>query len=253
MQAISLQSGSNGNCFYVETSGVRLLFDAGICGSQAEARLKAVGKDIREIDALIISHDHADHVKHAGVFQRKFGIPLYITQRTLAMAESRHRLGKLSEVRCFFSGATLRVGSVSVHSIPTPHDGADGSVFIVDSGRTRLGIITDVGHVFPELITAVSTLDGVFLESNYDPGMLEHGQYPAFLKKRITGDGGHLSNSESAELLCWGGRLKWACLAHLSQDNNDPRLAMQTHRRVLGNKLPLHVAGRQRPTDIFRL
>jgi phosphoribosyl 1,2-cyclic phosphodiesterase len=253
MQAISLQSGSNGNCFYVETSGVRLLFDAGICGSQAEGRLKAAGKDIRDVDALIISHDHADHVKHAGVLQRKFGIPLYITPRTLAMAESRHRLGKLREVHCFSAGATLRVGSVSIHSIPTPHDGADGSVFIVDSGKRRLGILTDIGHIFPELITAVSSLDGIFLESNYDPEMLEHGQYPAFLKRRIRGEGGHLSNAESAELLCWGGRLQWACLAHLSQDNNDPSLALKTHRKVLGNKLPLHIAGRYKPTGIFRL
>lgn len=253
MRAISLQSGSNGNCIYVETSGVRLLFDAGICGSQAEGRLRLSGRDIRDVDALIISHDHADHVKYAGVFQRKFGIPVYITPRTLAKAESKHRLGKLDAVHCFFSGETIRVGNVSVHSVPTPHDGEDGSVFVVDSGRRRLGILTDIGHVFQELIPVVSSLDGVFMESNYDPEMLEHGQYPAFLKKRIKGEGGHLSNVESAELLCWGGRLKWACLAHLSQDNNNPALAVKTHRKILGHKLPLHVAGRHMPTGILRV
>ncbi|MGC2063484.1 MAG: MBL fold metallo-hydrolase [Thermodesulfovibrionales bacterium] len=253
MQAISLQSGSNGNCIYVETSGVRLLFDAGICGSQAEGRLRAVGRDIRDVDALIISHDHSDHVKYAGVFQRKYGIPVYITPRTLAKAESNQRLGKLYDVNCFFSGGTIRIGDVSVHSIPTPHDGEDGSVFIVDSRKKRLGILTDIGHVFDELIPVVSSLDGVFMESNYDPEMLEHGRYPAFLKKRIQGEGGHLSNVESAELLCWGGRLKWACLAHLSQDNNEPSLALKIHRKILGNNLPLQVAGRHMPTDILRL
>lgn len=253
MHAISLQSGSNGNCIYVETAGVRLLFDAGICGSQAEGRLRAAGREIRDVDALIISHDHADHVKYAGVYQRKFGIPVYITPKTLAKAESRHRLGKLDDVRCFTSGGTIRVGKISVHSVPTPHDGEDGSVFVVDSGRRRLGILTDIGHVFQELISVVASLDAVFLESNYDPGMLEHGMYPAFLKRRIRGQGGHLSNIESAELLCWGGRLKWACLAHLSQDNNEPSLALKTHRKVLGSSLPLHVAGRHAPTAIFRV
>ena len=253
MQAISLQSGSNGNCIYVETSGVRLLFDAGISGSQAETRLKAKGREIRDIDALIISHDHSDHVKYTGVFQRKYGIPVYITPRTLARAESSHQLGKLNDVNCFFSGQAIRIGNVTVHSIPTPHDGEDGSVFIVDSGRKRLGIFTDIGHVFQELIPAVASLDGVFMESNYDPGMLEHGRYPAFLKKRIRGNGGHLSNIESAELLCWGGRLKWACLAHLSQDNNEPSLALKTHREILGNNLLLHLAGRHTPTGVLRL
>ncbi len=253
MQAISLQSGSNGNCIYVETSGVRLLFDAGICGSQAEGRLRARGREIKDVDALIISHDHSDHVKYAGVFQRKYGIPVYITTKTLAKAESRHRLGKLDDVKCFISGGAIRVGKVTVHSIPTPHDGEDGSVFIVESGKKRLGILTDIGHVFQELIPAVASLDGVFMESNYDPEMLEHGRYPAFLKKRIRGKGGHLSNIEAAELLCWGGRLKWACLAHLSQDNNEPSLAVKTHRKILGKNLPLHVAGRHKPTDILRI
>lgn len=250
---MALQSGSNGNCIYVETSGVRLLFDAGICGIQAEARLRTRGLDIRNVDALIISHDHSDHVKHAGVFQRKYGIPVYMTPKTLAKAESRHRLGKLDDVRCFFSGGAIRIGNVSINSIPTPHDGEDGSVFIVDSGKKRLGILTDIGHVFQELIPAVASLDAVFMESNYDPAMLEHGPYPAFLKRRIKGEGGHLSNVESAELLCWGGRLKWACLAHLSQDNNEPSLALKTHRKILGRNLPLHVAGRHAPTDILRL
>ncbi|TAN39697.1 MAG: MBL fold metallo-hydrolase [Nitrospirae bacterium] len=253
MQAISLQSGSNGNCIYVETSGVRLLFDAGICGSQAEGRLRARGRDIRDVDALIISHDHADHVKYAGVFQRKYGVPVYITPRTLAKAESSHRLGKLHDVHCFFSGGSIQIGGVTIESVPTPHDGEDGSVFILDSGTKRLGILTDIGHVFQKLIRVVPTLDGVFMESNYDPGMLEAGRYPAFLKKRICGDGGHLSNIEAAELLSYGERLKWACLAHLSQDNNDPSLALKTHRKVLGNDLPLHVAGRHLPTDILRL
>src|SRR5512143_1281177 len=146
MIAISLQSGSNGNCIYVETGGVKLLFDARITGVQAAERLYAHGRDIRKIDAVIISHDHGDHIRHAGVFQRKYGIPLYVTPATLAAAASRCTLGKLKDVRHFRSSDKLRFGEVAVHAIPTPHDGVDGAVFIVEAGEKRLGIMTDLGH-----------------------------------------------------------------------------------------------------------
>src|SRR5512142_775696 len=169
MIAISLQSGSNGNCIYVETNGVRLLFDAGITGVQADERLKAHGRDIRSVDAVIISHDHGDHIRHAGVFHRKFGLPIYVTPATLAAAASRCMLGKLKDVRHFRSSEKLSFGGVSVQAVPTPHDGADGSVFVVEAGTKRLGIMTDLGHVFQGLAHLVSSLDAVFLESNYDP------------------------------------------------------------------------------------
>lgn len=129
--AISLQSGSNGNCIYVETDRVRLLFDAGISCVQAARRLAMHGRDIRDVDALIISHDHADHVRHAGVYQRKAGMPIYITPLTLNRALTRHSLGRLNDVNYFFAGGELIFGDVTVESIPTPHDSADGAIFIV--------------------------------------------------------------------------------------------------------------------------
>ncbi len=254
MIAISLQSGSSGNCIYVEADGVRLLFDAGIAGVQAEERLAAHGRDVRRVDGVIISHDHADHVSNAGVFQRKFGLPLYITPRTLAAASSRCSLGRLKDVRHFHSSGIIRIGSVTVQAVPTPHDGEDGAVFIVSAGTKRLGIMTDLGHVFKDLTNIVATLDAVFLESNYDPGMLAAGPYPAHLKHRIRGPRGHISNLESAELLrraCAAGRLKWACLSHLSEQNNRPDLALKTHRNIVGEALELAVAHRYRSTGIF--
>ena len=227
MIVIALQSGSNGNCIYVEAGGTRLLFDAGISGVQAERRLAATGRDIRNTDALIISHDHADHVRCAGVYQRKFGVPLHITSQTLAAA-GRYRLGELTDVHHFAPGDMLRFGEVSVETIPTPHDGIDGSAFIVEAGGRRLGILTDLGHVFEDLPEIKAALDGVLIESNYDPAMLKKGSYPAFLKERIRGIGGHLSNDEAAALLrdCSPGRLQWACLSHLSGENNSPTVAM---------------------------
>jgi len=253
--AISLQSGSNGNCFYVESHGVRLLLDAGITGRQAELRLAAHGRDIRRADALLISHDHADHVRCAGVYQRKFGLPVHVTAATLAAAAGRVPLGRIPDVRGFRAGATLRFRDVSVHTIPTPHDGADGVAFVVDDGTVRLGVLTDLGHVFPGLAEVLATLDAVILESNYDPDMLAAGPYPPWLQSRIRGPGGHLSNLEAAELLraAAGGRLRWACLAHLSEENNDPALAMRTHRRVLPRRFALHLAGRHAPSGAMEL
>ncbi len=253
MIAIALQSGSNGNCIYVETSGVRLLFDAGISGVTAEQRLASHGREIRDVDGVIISHDHADHAKFAGVYHRKYGLPLYVTEKTLYAAERRCGLGLLRDVEVFRTGNAITFGSVSVCTISTPHDGEDGAIFVVESGGKRLGIMTDLGHVFEGLSGAVASLDAVFMESNYDPAMLAAGPYPAFLKRRIEGPGGHISNIESAELLGSAKRLRWACLSHLSEQNNDPGVALKTHHAVLGRSLRLYTASRYSSTGLLHV
>lgn len=253
MNTISLQSGSKGNCFYVETCGIKLLFDAGISGIQAERRLAAHGRDIRQVDAVIISHDHADHICHAGVYQRKYGLPLYVTPKTLNAASEKRGLGRLNDIRYFQSDGLLRFGKVSVQAIPTPHDGVDGAAFVVISNNKRLGILADLGHLFEGLDRVVASLDAVFIESNYDPAMLASGSYPAFLKTRIKGPGGHLSNIEAAELLrdSETDRLKWACLVHLSENNNVPDLALRTHRRIVDPDLTLYTASRYMASEVL--
>ncbi len=253
MRIISLQSGSNGNCIYVEAGGARLLFDAGISGATDAERLSHHGRDIRQVDALIISHDHSDHIRAAGIFQRKFGIPLHVTSRTLAAAQTRCSLGKLSEVCHFRSGGTLRIGGATVQTVPTPHDGEDGTIFIVDDGRHRLGIMTDLGHVFQDLGHLINSCDAVLLESNYDPQMLANGPYPRYLKERIKGPRGHISNREAAELLggAVGSRLRWAFIGHLSEQNNSPQVAMKTHREVMGDGFPVRVASRYAVSEVM--
>lgn len=249
MDVIALQSGSNGNCFYVASGDVRLLIDAGISGAQAEQRLAAHGIDIRSVSGLLITHDHRDHIVSAGVYQRKFGLPIYVTRPTLSAAQRWCNLGQLQEVRHFQSGETIYIEHVRVHTITTPHDGADGVAFVIEDGRTRVGVLTDLGHVFDGLRKVLAQLDAVVIESNYDEEMLRRGSYPAHLKARIAGPGGHLSNLEAAQLLTSGERLQWAMLAHLSEENNRPRLAQDTHRQVLGSWLPLHIASRYQVSD----
>ena len=255
MKVVSLQSGSNGNCFYVESGDVRLLFDAGISGKQADERLARHGRDIRDVNALFISHDHSDHTRCLGVFQRKFGIPIYITRPTLLAVQRHQKIGKLKRVCLFTAGNSHAFGNVTVHSVPTPHDSVDGVAFVVEDNQHRVGILTDLGHAFDGLRDVLRSLDAVVIESNYDTEMLETGSYPEHLKRRIKGSGGHLSNEDAAMLLKQSRteRLKWACLCHLSEENNQPERARQTHQRILGNDFPIHVASRYEASDIFEL
>ena len=253
MNLISLQSGSNGNCLYVEAGGVNLFFDAGISGRQASERLAALGRDIRDADALIVSHEHADHVRCAGVFQRKFGMPLFITGKTLQAARRSNDPGRLHDVCHFRAGGSMSFGSVKVETIATPHDGVDGVSFIVDDGVSRLGIFTDLGHVYGDLEDALESVDAALIESNYDPGMLSNGPYPRHVKNRISGPHGHISNLESAELVArCGNRLRWVCLGHLSGENNTPGLALSTHRGI-NETMIYHLADRHGPGDVLTI
>ena len=254
MNVISLQSGSNGNAIYVETDNVRLLFDAGISGIQVKERLARHGREVEGLDALLVSHDHVDHSRSIGICHRKFRLPVYVTAKTYRAAR-RYRLGEIGDLIHFCAGETLRFGTVAVETISTPHDGVDGVVFVVDDGRHCLGILTDPGHVFGDLEAVIHSLDAVLLESNYDHDMLVNGAYPDWLKDRIRGPGGHISNVESAELLraAASRRMKWACLGHLSHDNNTPDLALRTYRKMLGRRLPLYVATRYEASGVMEI
>ncbi len=253
MLTFSLQSGSNGNSIYVEAAGTRLLFDAGISGRQARQRMAEHDCDIRDVDALIVSHGHLDHIRSAGIFQRLFQFPLHISPETHRRA--RGRLGKMSDVRHYEPGESIVVNGATIHTIPTPHDAPESVAFIVEAEGKRLGIFTDLGHSFVGLLDALREVDAAYLESNYDEDMLENGPYPADLKARIRGDGGHISNEESADLVeaARSGRLKWIALAHLSSENNDPQTALQTHRTRVGDDFPIFVAGRYRVSKVMNV
>ncbi len=259
MEVISLQSGSNGNCYFVEAGQVRLLIDAGISGRQAENRLAEHERDIRDVDALLITHDHNDHARSMGIFNRKYDIPVFVTEKTYRAANTWRSVGEISGLNHFQAGETLTFGEqneVQVHSIPTPHDGADGVVFIIEHEQSRLGILTDLGHVFEGLRDVLLSLDAVILESNYDPEMLKQGTYPESIKRRIAGPGGHISNQEAADLVSrvtMFGRLKWACLCHLSDENNCPKIAKRTFEEIVGKSQPVYVASRLGSSGVFTL
>jgi phosphoribosyl 1,2-cyclic phosphodiesterase len=250
----SLQSGSNGNSIYVEAGDVRLLFDAGLSAKRSSERLALHGREIQDIDALLISHDHSDHSRCMGVLQRRFNLPVYLTRRTFDAIAGQ--VGELqpSCLHFFEAGESLQFGDMRVHTLPTPHDAADGVVFVIEHRATRLGILTDLGHPFGALRSLLPTLHAAYIESNYDPEMLRNGPYPWHLQERIRGNGGHLSNDECAELLDgviekWA----WAALSHLSQENNHPECALSTHHRRHGTRSRLHVASRHQAGPLMEV
>jgi len=249
----SLQSGSNGNSIYVEADGARLLFDAGISGTQAALRMAAHGREIRDCQALILSHEHSDHTSCAGIFHRKFGLPVYCTKATYRARQ--RQLGTVNDVRHFDPGQTLAFGKVRVHTVPTPHDARDTVCFVIEHGHKRLGIFTDLGHPTPAIRSALAEVDAAYLESNYEPDMLWSGSYPEDLKRRIAGAGGHLSNEEAAKLAreTVKPKFKWIAVAHLSQENNEPALAMDAQRTWVGRSLAVHLASRSAVGEILEV
>ncbi|MBN2528148.1 MAG: MBL fold metallo-hydrolase [Deltaproteobacteria bacterium] len=253
--AIALQSGSNGNCIYVRAGDAHLFFDAGISGVEAQRRFARHQLEVPGHGKLFISHEHSDHARCAGVFHRKFGFDLHMTPLTHDALQRGNKLGELSRVHFFQSGDTIPVGDIAIDTIPTPHDGIDGVAFIIRFQNKQLGIFTDLGHPFKGLQELICTLDGVFLESNYDMDMLIKGPYPYPLKKRITDSAGHISNVEAANLLktAFQSKLKWAVLSHLSGENNTPQLALATHQQIVGEDKPVFVARRDEVSPIFTL
>lgn len=244
MITFSIQSGSNGNCIYVEAGDTRLFFDAGVSGKRAKERMAEHGRCPSDVDALFVSHEHGDHIRSAGVFHRMFDVPVYVTKRTLNA--NGWDLGRIDDVRHFEAGESIRLNGIVVHTIPTPHDAVDTVSFIVEFDDRRLGIFTDLGHPFRMLSELLESADAAYLESNYDVGMLDEGPYPEHLKMRIAGGGGHLSNKESADVLRRSvhRRMKWIALSHLSEENNAPEIALDTHQSMVSRDLPFHLASR---------
>jgi phosphoribosyl 1,2-cyclic phosphodiesterase len=248
MEVITLQSGSSGNCVFVRSGETRLLFDAGISGRKAEARLAAYGYDIRDCHAVVLSHEHSDHICGLGAFHRKFDLPIYATLRTWNAARAKPATGPIGPPNHFKAGESFQIGSLRIETTRTPHDAIEGVCFVIEdvTDGQRFGLLTDLGHVFHGLATVIQGLDAVLIESNYDDDLLRCGPYPKRLKDRIAGKRGHISNTDAADLLecCVEGQLQWACLGHLSAENNSPDVALAVHRQRHGNRFPIFCADR---------
>lgn len=255
MIVIPLQSGSKGNCYYFETATTKILIDAGITIRQATLRLQSHDRAIADVAAMFVTHDHSDHSRYVGDYARRFNLPVHLTARTLKQIDRNSKKGPVPNTACFRAGESVQIGDIQVHSIPTPHDAVDGVAYVIESNNQRIGVLTDLGHAFSGLKEVLQSLDAVIIESNYDESLLSSGPYPEFLKHRIRGDGGHLSNEDSAKLLHQSAtaRMQWACLCHLSDENNCPDTAIRTHQTWLGDDFPLFVAKRHQVSQLMKL
>jgi len=219
----SLNSGSNGNCYYVGNDDDAVLIDAGISCRETERRMKRLGLSLAKVRAILISHEHTDHTIGMEVLSRKHRIPVYITPGTDLNSRIRpdQRL-----VQPFSASEELHFGSLIVKAFPKQHDAADPHSFTVTGNGITVGVFTDIGSVCEQLIHHFGQCHAAFLEANYDETMLEEGRYPYFLKKRIRGGKGHLSNMQALELFnsYRAPFLDLLVLSHLSQQNNHPQI-----------------------------
>lgn len=231
---ISLNSGSNGNCYYIGNQREAVLIDAGISCRETEKRLARAGLLFDNIKAVFISHEHCDHTRGVEVISRKYQIPVYITEATHKNSSLRLK-GNL--LKSFSPYAPVHIGGLSVKAFPKKHDAKDPHSFTVTCDGITVGILTDIGSACEHVIHNFSQCHAAFLEANYDEVMLEEGRYPQFLKNRIRGDEGHLSNMQALELFTthkFSG-MSHLLLSHLSQDNNSSELVQELFRKHAGN------------------
>ena len=253
MEILSLQSGSSGNCTIVRAGDTTIMVDAGISGKKCVDRMAEHGWDDCRLDALLVTHDHSDHVQSLGVQHRRHEMPVWVSPSTWRVIVDRKRPGRIRGLHHFEAANPFTIGELLIEPIATPHDAVDGVCFNIEHLTTgiRFGIWTDLGHVFDDLRTQLPTLDAVMIESNYDEDMLRYGVYPRHLKERIAGRRGHLSNRDAALLVKqYGGpRLQWVCLSHLSDENNSPELAVREHRHHYGDRYAIQCADRHHATS----
>jgi phosphoribosyl 1,2-cyclic phosphodiesterase len=232
IELCSLSSGSNGNVFFIRTGADAFLVDAGISRKQICLRLREIKSDIREIKGIFITHEHSDHIRGLDVLVRNFPVPVYITGKTY---DSLPFCIDEKNLRFIASNDTVTIGHTEIQSLPKSHDAADPSLFCFYYKNKKICIITDIGYACANVQEAVKDADVLFLESNYDEEMLKNGFYPPYLKRRIAGDRGHLSNVMAGELVCnhASPRLEYVFLSHLSENNNKPDIAVDTFQTAV--------------------
>ncbi|HSW12493.1 MAG TPA: MBL fold metallo-hydrolase [Solimonas sp.] len=232
MRFASLGSGSKGNATLIECDGTRVMVDCGFNTREAESRLQRLGIDPASLDAILVTHEHSDHLGGVARYARRHGTPVWITHGTFAAWADP----QVPQLQRFSPHDSFRIGALEIQPFPVPHDAREPCQYVIGDGQRRLGILSDAGHVTPYMRAMLADCDALMLESNHDPQMLADGPYPSVLKRRVGGGLGHLSNAQSAALLASvdATRLQHLVLTHLSEVNNSPELARSTAVAALG-------------------
>lgn len=249
-----LASGSKGNAILVADQQTKILFDAGLSGIEIERRCKSKGFHPDQLDAIVVSHEHADHIQGVGVLARRFGLPVHISKKTGRTAGSM--LGKIADIRFFECGNPFTVNNWTLSPFSISHDAEDPAGFTIHNNGMKIGIATDLGVVTAMVRERLKACQILILEANHDPEMLINGPYPWPLKQRIQSRTGHLSNKASRELVSAlkHNSLQHVVLAHLSETNNTPEKALQEVGLALKDcKTQLHVATQDVCAEILQI
>ena len=262
MRLCSIASGSSGNCIYVGSDNTHLLVDTGISKKRIDEGLKELEIKGEELDGILITHEHSDHIQGLGVFSRKYGVPVYATPGTIEGIKGYSSLGKLPEgiLHPIHIDESFTLGDITVDPFRISHDANEPSGYRMNCGDKSVAVATDLGIYDEYTVSRLKNLDAVLLEANHDIHMLEVGSYPYPLKRRVMGDKGHLSNELSGRVLCdiLHDNLKHIVLGHLSKENNYARLAYETVKLEVtlgdtgfkGEDLHMFVAGRDTVSEI---
>lgn len=251
LSVTSINSGSNGNCYYIGNEHEAVLVDAGISCRETEMRMCRLGLSMHKVKAIFVSHEHSDHIRGIPVLARKYKLPVYITPDTLY--RSRMDLSGV-EVLSFTGYEPVQVGGLSVTGFPKFHDAADPHSFLVEGNGVKIGVFTDIGSPCEHVIRHFEQCHAAFLETNYDDGMLDRSYYPYHLKRRIRGDHGHLSNRQALELFVAHkpAFMSHLFLSHLSKDNNCPKHAKSLFD-VCADGTEIVVASRYAETAVYHI
>jgi len=248
-----LASGSKGNAIFVSTPDTAVLVDAGLSGIEIQRRMAAVGRTPDDLKAIIITHEHTDHVKGAGVLSRRFNIPVYVTSDTFNACKG---LGKIDQINFFECGSAFDIGSLAVNPFSISHDACDPAGLTLKHQGKKIGIATDLGIVTNLVRTHLSRANALYIEANHDPDMLMTGPYPWHLKQRIQSRTGHISNQNARDLvaqICHKD-LDHVVLAHLSEENNCPeKAAIEISKNLDPFSTTLSVAGPDQPGEMIWL
>lgn len=232
MRLCSIASGSSGNCIYAGVNDTHVLIDAGISGRKIGLGLNAIGLQTEEIQGIVITHEHLDHVKGLGVLARKFEIPIYGTRGTIQAIKNISSLGRFPEGLFHEINAdeSFQIREIHIKPFSVSHDATEPVSYVMEHEGSSFGVVTDLGMYDDYIIEKLKGLDALLLEANHDVRMLQTGKYPYYLKQRILGTKGHLSNEVSGQLLCeiLHDKLKYVLLGHLSKENNYEALAYET-------------------------
>lgn len=247
----SLNSGSNANCYYIGNATEGVLVDAGLSCRETEKRMNRLGLEMSRVKAIFVSHEHADHITGIPGLSKKYNLPVYFTTATFRNSQLpvREEL-----VRYFRPGEQVAIGELRINAFGKHHDAIDPHSFVVADDRVKVGVLTDIGCVCERVIRSFRECNAVFLESNYCETMLANGNYPYHLKRRISGDKGHLSNHQALELFLRhrGPGLSHLVLSHLSKNNNSPQVVEDLFRPHANGTL-VHVASRYQESPLFEL